>query len=96
MASKFESWFKDRSWRVVTEAAGEHELADGVVITYVAGEFTINQRGKYKTPLGQVGRLGVLVAELDPDGQDTGEMAAFSMATLHRAQERYGMIAGLA
>jgi len=39
---------------------------DGVTITYDHGEFWVTAPGTFKTPLGNQGRHGFLIREVDP------------------------------
>jgi hypothetical protein len=100
---KFAEWFQDRRWRVMDEVTGERDttvvVPDGsevaIIVKYSAGHFTIPAPAKFYTPLGRPGRVGIMVAEIDAMGQDTGVTASFGATSLAKAQEAYGLIVGL-
>ena len=97
---KFREWFEGRRWRVMTEATGERELTGDdlpvpIVITFNQGRFKIPPPAKFHTPFGHGGRQGILIMELDENGQDTGTIAAFGVTALAKAQQIYGLIVGL-
>lgn len=103
--AKFDLWFRDRHWRVMTEESGDRtwdgEDADGnqvtLVVHYDSGHFVIDQPGVFQTPLGHKGRAGFIIRETDAEGADLpGNItAAFGRAALERAIERYGAVTGL-
>jgi hypothetical protein len=107
--TKFRFWFENRRWRIADEVTGERTVhldpgtylgtrhPDGLdlVVTYDHGHFKIPAPGKFHTPLGHAGRSGIIVAEIDTMGQDTGIMAAFGPTALRQAHEKYGLIVGL-
>jgi hypothetical protein len=89
--ARFDKWFKDRKWRVATERTGESRDGD-VVVTYDHGEFLVAEPGEFQTPLGNRGRHGFLIQEVDPaTGTDIeGSLAAFGLATLRNAAREHG------
>lgn len=95
--AKVTEWFEGRRWRVMDEADGQREVpgSPGITATYRAGHFKIEGPGKFQTPLGHSGKNGILVAEIDAVGQDTGKYAAFGATALKQAQERFGLIVGI-
>jgi hypothetical protein len=94
---RFDSWFKDRRWRVLEEMSGQRER-DGSTVIYDAGEFWVSWPGIFQTPLGHRGRHGFLIREVDPQTGADLEPAvdvAFGFVTLSTAVERYQAVRGL-
>jgi hypothetical protein len=88
-------WFKDRSWRVMSELNGGVSM-QGAHVTYDKGAFEIAPPGVYVTPLGSRGRRGYVIIEIGADSQDIpGSARVFGGAALRRANAAYGTISGL-
>jgi hypothetical protein len=94
---RFDSWFKDRRWRVRTEMAGTRER-EGATVVYDGGEFWVTPPEVFKTPLGHRGRHGFLIREVSPQtGDDLVPFTdvAFGHATLTDACVRYSAVRDL-
>lgn len=93
--ARFDSWFRDRRWRVCTEITGDR-VSDTGIVRYSGGFFRMDPPGIFQTPLGHKGRAGYLIQEVDPDGGDRDvPPVPFGRRTLEHAIEKYGAVSGL-
>lgn len=88
---KLDEWFKGRQWRICTELSGPVEggvCKDGQIILAAPAEF--------QTPLGNRGRRGYIVQEVDAAGNDLSTRPQiFGIQVLRETQELYGAIVNL-
>lgn len=102
--SRMAEYFKDRRWRIRTEANGpasvEQEPVDGeddlppIAVKFRHGWFTVEAPGAFRSPLsGNPGRKGVLLQEVDADGNDIpGSLYPFGVPVLKAAREEFHAI----
>jgi hypothetical protein len=94
---RFDSWFRDRRWRVRTELNGLQDR-EGIPVQYDHGEFWVDPAGEFKTPFGHKGRHGFSICEVDPQtGADLEPRvsAAFGHKVLALAAGHYEAIRDL-
>lgn len=94
---RFDTWFRDRRWRVRSEVTEVREQEDSVVI-YDQGEFWVRPPEKFRTPFGNEGRHGFLIREIDPaTGEDLDPVndVAFGHILLVSAVSAYGAVRDL-
>jgi len=105
--SKMAGWFRDRRWRVVTEAHGtgfvplpnapEDDLEGGYIpVVFDHGKFTVGTGGAFRSPLsGNPGLKGILLQEVDADGNDIeGSREPFGEPAVRAAREEFNAIVG--
>lgn len=97
--SSLADWFATRRWRVYAEADGDGTIAaangDDIAVHFKKGRFWVESPGAFTSPLGNAGRNGVILQEVDAAGNDIpGSQAAFGSSVVARAREEYGAVTG--
>lgn len=97
--SKMDEWFKDRRWRVLTEATGQGfvppgEVGEHLSVTMEQGHFVVESPGAFKSPLsGNPGRRGIVLQEIDAEDKDIdGSRYPFGEPAVKAARETYGAV----
>lgn len=89
-----DDWFKDRRWRVLTEADGEGSVTDvktgqTVPVMFRKGRFRVEPPFAFASPLGNTGRNGVMLVEIDSQDHDLPVMHPFGESVVKKAREVY-------
>lgn len=86
MEGSWDEYFGTRRWRVATEVTGAEEAGGGVV-AFTRGRFGI-EGGAFHSPLSSArGSKGVLLQEVDADGNDiTGSRIAVGVVVYRKAK----------
>lgn len=103
--SRMAEYFKDRRWRIVTEATGaafipategplETEEGPVIPVHFDRGRIRIDAPGAFRSPLsGNPGRSGFLLQEVDADGNDIpGSQYPFGEPAVKAAREDFHAI----
>lgn len=92
-SQQLDEWFGTRRWRVFTEADGPDD-GSGYAIAFKKGRFRIEPPGAFTSPLGNTGRNGVMLQEVDAAGQDVPDsLHAFGESVVTKAREVYHAVA---